>query len=37
MILHNQFAVYAGGRNISQAAIAEQVRQRSARIAADMV
>ncbi len=37
LILHNQFAVYAGGRNVSQAAIAEQVRQRSARIAADMV
>jgi hypothetical protein len=37
MILHNQFAVFAGGRNTTQSAIAEQVRQRSARIAADMV
>lgn len=37
MVLQNQFAVFAGGRNVSQVAIAEQVRQRSARIAADMV
>lgn len=37
MTIHNQFAVFAGGRMISQAHIAEQVRQRAARIAADMI
>lgn len=36
-IIHNQFAVYAGGRMTSQAQIADQVRQRAARIAADLI
>ncbi|MFC1673296.1 complement resistance protein TraT [Pseudomonadota bacterium] len=32
-----QFTVYAGGRNISQSEIAEQVRERAVRIAADFI
>lgn len=32
-----QFTVYAGGRNLSQGEIAEQVRQRAVRIAADFI
>lgn len=32
-----QFTVFAGGRNLSQSAIAEQVRQRAVRIAADFI
>lgn len=32
-----QFAVYAGGRNIDQAAIAEEVRKRAVRIVADFI
>lgn len=32
-----QFTVYAGGRNVSQSEIAEQVRERAVRIAADFI
>lgn len=32
-----QFTVYAGGRNLKQSEIAEQVRQRAVRIAADFI
>jgi len=32
-----QFTVYAGGRNLSQSEIAEQVKQRAIRIAADFI
>lgn len=32
-----QFTVYAGGRNLNQSDIAEQVRQRAVRIAADFI
>jgi len=32
-----QFTVYAGGRNLSQSEIAEQVKQRAVRIAADFI
>jgi len=32
-----QFTVYAGGRNINQSAVADEVRQRAVRIAADFI
>jgi uncharacterized protein YcfJ len=37
MTIHNQFAVFAGGRMTTQAQVADHVRQRAARIAADLI